>query len=76
MKRIGGLGGVSPEILIWSVSFRRFYELHGAGEWEEVAREMIRISRVGLPGTCYTNGRGILPCPPRDTRYRNAITRP
>ena len=69
MKRIGILGGVSPEstvsyylritreyfrrygdysypeILIYSVSFKRFYDLHEAGEWDGVAREMIDVFR-------------------------------
>ncbi len=67
MKRIGILGGVSPEstvsyylritreyvrrfgdygypeILIWSVSFQRFYDRHEEGEWDALAQEMIDI---------------------------------
>jgi len=70
MKRIGILGGVSPEstvsyylritreytrrvgdysypeILIYSVSFQRFYDLHEKGAWDEVAYEMISVFRA------------------------------
>jgi len=70
MKRLGILGGVSPEstvsyylrmtreyarrygdysypeVLIYSVSFQRFYDLHEAGAWDEVAYEMISVFRA------------------------------